>query len=261
MSLAASAALYSAYFIPAFYLSVVPYIGSHLVYHILHFSFVSMVVSSVLMVFLVMLHGQAKRLHGTHRNKIIQTLKNEFLIARLEETNLKLNESSRTDFLTKILNRRSFDEALKRAWRVYQNKQQPISLIMCDIDHFKHVNDTFGHIVGDKVLVRVANNIKQQIRSEDLLFRYGGEEFVIMLYDTTISEAEVIAEKIRNKVMNDPIEMEGNLESITLSLGVSSKVPVKGFNSLDLLNESDLMLYKSKQNGRNKVTSVRDESK
>lgn len=256
MSLAASAAMYSAFFIPAFYLSVVPYIGSYLIYNLLQFSFVSMIISIVLMVFGVMLYGQVNRLHQTHKQNIIQTLKNEFLISNLKEANLKLEETSTTDFLTKVLNRRSFDEILNKAWDVHKKNQQPISLIMCDIDNFKDFNDTFGHKIGDEVLVRVANNIKQQIRPEDALFRYGGEEFVITLHNTNLDEALIIAERIRNNIMNDQIEIDGGEQSITLSLGVSSKVPVNGFSASDLLHESDNMLFESKRNGRNRVTSV-----
>jgi diguanylate cyclase (GGDEF)-like protein len=258
MSLAASAAMYSALFIPAFYLSVVPYIGSHLVYHLMQFSFESMIISLVLMVFGGMLYNQATRLHNSHKQSIIQTLKNEFLIANLQESNLKLEEACTTDFLTRVLNRRSFDEALSNAWDRHKINQQPICLIMCDIDNFKDFNDAFGHQVGDEVLIRVANNIKQQIRPEDALFRYGGEEFAITLYNTTLDVALDIAERIRHNIMSDPIDIEGVNQFLTLSLGVSAKIPVNGFNSYSLLNESDHLLFESKRNGRNRVTSAAD---
>jgi len=254
MSLAASAALYSAYFIPAFYLSVVPYIGSQFVYHLTQFTFESMVISLILMVFGVMLYGQANRLHRVHKKSIIQKLKNEFLIANMQETNLKLAEASNTDFLTKVLNRRSFDEALSKTWSEHKINQQPVCLIMCDIDKFKIFNDTFGHQVGDTVLARVADKIKEQIRPEDSLFRYGGEEFVIMLQNTVLDTGLVIAEGIRNNIMNDQIDIEGINQSLTVSLGVSAQIPVNGFNPDSLLKEADHMLFKSKHNGRNKVT-------
>jgi diguanylate cyclase (GGDEF)-like protein len=256
MALAASAALYSALFIPVFYLSVVPYVGSHLVYHLMQFSFESMIISIVLMVLGVMLYGQANRLHCMHKQSIIQTLKNEFLIANLQEANLKLEETSTTDFLTSVFNRRSFDQALNKAWDLHKKNQQPICLIMCDIDNFKDFNDTFGHQIGDEVLVRVANNIQQQIRPEDALFRYGGEEFAITLYNTTLDVALDIAERIRHNIMSDPIEIEGGHQFLTLSLGVSSQVPANEFSPGSLLNESDHMLFESKRNGRNRVTSV-----
>jgi diguanylate cyclase (GGDEF)-like protein len=256
MSLAASAAMYSAFFIPAFYLSVVPYIGSHFVYHLMQFSFVSMMISLILLVFGGMLYDQANRLHRTHKQSIIKTLKNEFLIANLQKANLKLEETSTTDFLTRVFNRRSFDQALNKAWDLHKKNQQPISLIMCDIDNFKEFNDTFGHQIGDEVLVRVANNIQQQIRPEDALFRYGGEEFAITLYNTTLDVALDIAERIRLNIMSDPIEIEGGNQFLTLSLGVSSQVPANEFSPGSLLNESDHMLFESKRNGRNRVTSV-----
>ncbi len=255
MSLAASAAMYSAYFIPAFYLSVVPYIGSQFVYHLTQFTFESMVISLILMVFGMMLYGQANRLHRVHKQAIIQKFKNEFLIDNMQEANLKLAEASNTDFLTKTLNRRSFDKVLSKAWSEHKINQQPICLIMCDIDKFKSFNDTFGHQIGDTVLARVADNIKEQIRPEDSLFRYGGEEFVIVLHKTTLETGLVIAERIRNNVMNDQVDIEGVNQSVTVSLGVSAQIPVNGFNPDVLLNESDSMLFASKRNGRNRVTS------
>ncbi len=255
MSLAASAAMYSAFFIPAFYLSVVPYIGSHLAYHLMQFTFESMVISLILMVFGVMLYGQASRLHRMHKKSIIQKLNNEFLIANMQEANLRLEESSSTDFLTGVLNRRSFDKALNKAWSEHKIDQQPICLIMCDIDKFKNFNDTFGHQIGDAVLARVADNIKAQIRPEDSLFRYGGEEFAIVLHNTALDTGLVIAESIRDNVMNDQIDIKGVNQSVTVSLGVSAQIPVNGFNPDRLLNASDSMLFESKRNGRNRVTS------
>lgn len=256
MALAASAAMYSAFFMPAFFLSVVPYLGSQFAYHLMQWSLESIIISLIIMVFGGMLYGQASRLHRTHKKSIIQTLKNEFLITNMQTANQKLAESSRTDFLTNVLNRRSFDEALNRAWTEHKMNQQTICLIMCDIDLFKDFNDTFGHQIGDTVLVRVADNLQQQLRPSDVLFRYGGEEFTVLLHNTTLAEGVLIADTIRHSIMNDPIDIAGSQQGITLSLGVSAQIPVDGCIADSLLKEADHMLFESKRNGRNKVTSA-----
>ncbi len=260
MSLAASAAMFSAFFLPAFFLSVVPYLGSQFVYHLTQWSLESIIISLIIIVFGGMLYGQASRLHRTHKKSIIQTLKNEFLITNMQTANQKLAESSRTDFLTNVLNRRSFDEALNRTWNEHKMHQQSICLIMCDIDLFKDFNDSFGHQVGDRVLVRVAANIQQQLRPNDFLFRYGGEEFTILLHNTALDEGVLIAETIRHKVMNDAIDIAGIKKCITLSLGVSADIPTDGCVADSLLKEADHMLFVSKRTGRNKVTSASQSS-
>lgn len=174
----------------------------------------------------------------------------------LEEANLRLNELSRVDGLTGIANRRRLDEELLREWRRMLRKKQPLSVIICDIDHFKLYNDTYGHQQGDICLTRVAQAIKNSInRPADLAARYGGEEFCLVLPETTQEGAAVLAEVIRKNVRKLNVEHESSPVSnlVTLSLGVASLIPDQNSKPVVLLEAADRALYQAKGNGRDRV--------
>jgi diguanylate cyclase (GGDEF)-like protein/PAS domain S-box-containing protein len=168
--------------------------------------------------------------------------------------NKKLEQLSFQDGLTRIANRRSFDQTLTTEWQHARRNQQPISLIIADIDCFKPYNDYYGHLQGDDCLVKVAHALSQApMRVTDLVARYGGEEFVILLPNTTAKAALEIAERCRNIVITQQIEHAMSIVSdvVTVSVGVSTITPSIDTEQSLLFATADKMLYQAKKNGRN----------
>ncbi|MDI1361506.1 sensor domain-containing diguanylate cyclase [Methylotenera sp.] len=168
--------------------------------------------------------------------------------------NKKLEQLSFQDGLTSIANRRSFDQTLTTEWQHARRNQQPISLIIADIDCFKLYNDYYGHLQGDDCLVKVAHALSQApMRVTDLVARYGGEEFVILLPNTTATAALEIAERCRNIVFAQKIEhaMSSVSDVVTVSVGVSTIIPTMDSEQSLLFARADKMLYQAKENGRN----------
>ena len=170
--------------------------------------------------------------------------------SELLNINAALVELSITDKLTGLYNRRFFQDKLEEQIALYRETGKVFSLFILDIDCFKKVNDTFGHQVGDNVLVQLANILKTGARKEDIVARYGGEEFVIILPAADVDESMVIAEYIRHTVEDAQWETGG----ITISIGIAT------FSAEDsdatILKNADRSLYASKENGRNRVTHV-----
>ncbi|WP_444994471.1 GGDEF domain-containing protein [Aliikangiella sp. IMCC44359] len=154
------------------------------------------------------------------------------------------------DPLTQINNRAAFDEALAREICSYKRHQATFSLMVIDIDHFKQVNDTYGHITGDNVLKAVAQTIRNTIRRSDEVFRYGGEEFVVILSNTEVAGARFIAERVRLEIKQLIIKNHEKIK-VTASIGVSASNMASDVN--DTLHHADIALYKAKEQGRNKV--------
>jgi diguanylate cyclase (GGDEF)-like protein len=170
----------------------------------------------------------------------------------------RLRELSATDGLTLVANRRTFDEALDREWHRAMRSNEPVSLIMADIDLFKLYNDTYGHIAGDNTLRKVAAAIAECCRRRgDLVARYGGEEFAVILPRTDEASAKVIAEKIRESVEALGIEHSGNPATgrVTISVGISTRTPPQTEDYVSLMHSADLALYRAKDSGRNAVHS------
>lgn len=159
-----------------------------------------------------------------------------------------LNNLATLDRLTQISNRFEFDKILGHSIEVARRYQRSFSILLLDIDHFKSVNDTFGHLVGDEVLKVFSDLLRKQIRQSDVVARWGGEEFIILLPDTPLPSAIKMAEALRQRIEINPFETVGNL---TCSIGVAE------FNSIeeadDLLHRADEKLYKAKHSGRNRV--------
>jgi diguanylate cyclase (GGDEF)-like protein len=165
---------------------------------------------------------------------------------------------SLSDPLTGLANRRFLQEILLRELRRAQRSNQPVSLIVADIDHFKGVNDTYGHNVGDEVLEQVAGIMLTSVRATDFVVRYGGEEFVILLPETRIADAQQVADKLR-KTIGDTIMESSSRPGITLKVSVSAGVsayPVDGGSGEELILKADKALYYAKQHGRNRVVTV-----
>ncbi len=171
-----------------------------------------------------------------------------------------LQEMATIDVLTGLNNRRAIlhrlDEEIKRATRY----REELGLLMLDIDHFKKVNDQYGHLTGDDVLEKVATLVRQNIRGSDTAGRYGGEEFVIILPKTDLSPALVVAERIRKTIeMAEMKDSEGNVFGITVSLGLSLYRPDE--DEYSFISRVDNALYKAKENGRNRVETAALEEK
>jgi len=163
-----------------------------------------------------------------------------------------LEKWATTDPLTEHFNRRHFFEMAHRELDRSNRLHSPLSFIMLDIDNFKKVNDQYGHLVGDMVLVRLAKILRQQLRSVDLCCRYGGEEFVLCLPDTHLEGAKDVAERIRLAIQQETIRSNDDLPlSITISLGVADN---QGDQSVEgILKRADTALYQAKDGGRNQT--------
>lgn len=159
-----------------------------------------------------------------------------------------------TDSLTGAYNRRFFDEMLKKQIALAKRRNEPLGLVIADLDHFKNINDTYGHIVGDQALQQIASIMKNSIRSSDVLARYGGEEFVIIMPSIDISNTLRKAEGLRQQVESFQFQIDsaGRSPQITISIGVSS-FPNHGTEYETLIAAADLALYKAKKGGRNRV--------
>ncbi|KAA5804457.1 GGDEF domain-containing protein [Alkalicaulis satelles] len=174
----------------------------------------------------------------------------------LLKTNLeKVREESMTDALTGVANRKRFDEAMRTARREADLKSVPMSLVLCDIDHFKRFNDTWGHQTGDQIIRFVAACLSRFSKDYHVVARYGGEEFAVVLPRTSLDEARAIAEKVRSTVESKRLLRKSTSEdlgNITVSLGVSQYRDGESIEAL--IERCDTNLYKSKQTGRNRYT-------
>ena len=156
-----------------------------------------------------------------------------------------------TDPLTGSGNRLALDQALDREINLAHRNGTPLSVVMFDFDHFKEVNDGYGHQGGDKVLKEMIQEIKHVIRKTDLLFRYGGEEFVLLLHKTSLENAAAVADKVRKHIANTPINFRQQLINVSVSMGTA--VLQKGDAIETLMNRADNALFQAKNQGRNRV--------
>jgi diguanylate cyclase (GGDEF)-like protein len=176
------------------------------------------------------------------------------LIERLETAEHRLYHLARTDELTALPNRRAlFEAAGARA-----ASDEPISLLFIDIDHFKRVNDTYGHQTGDEILRQVTRAIVGRLRETDLLCRYGGEEFAALLADTGEHTSSRLAEDLRRHMERTPIELAGEDRPlhVTISIGVSSAARADRAGIYQLIDQADRALYTAKHKGRNRVQAA-----
>ena len=166
-------------------------------------------------------------------------------------------EYALTDPLTGAGNRQSMVNSLKHEVEMANRYQQPLCILMLDIDHFKQFNDNYGHQTGDLVLQSVSTMIKGCIRNSDQLFRYGGEEFLVILNQSELEQALLIAERIRSEIAHTPVFKEGR-EPVTVSIGVANYV--EGSYE-ELISAADKALYQAKNSGRNQVCRATTASK
>ncbi|MBD3562588.1 sensor domain-containing diguanylate cyclase, partial [Planktothrix sp. FACHB-1355] len=174
----------------------------------------------------------------------------------LEQANSKLEELSNIDTLTKIANRRCFDNYFAKEWQIHQEEQKPLAIIIIDIDYFKLYNDSYGHQEGDDCLMLVAQNIaKVTQRSIDLVARYGGEEFIAILPNTNTEGALTVAESMRKTIASLAIPHANSEVSqyLTLSLGIASLIPTAETYPENLIANADKALYVAKNQGRDRA--------
>jgi diguanylate cyclase (GGDEF)-like protein len=156
------------------------------------------------------------------------------------------------DGLTQVFNRRYFEETLERELARCNRYGRALSLVMLDIDHFKEVNDSYGHLAGDHILKSVASSIKTRIRREDVLARYGGEEFSILLPEVDLKGALTLAEKTRKLIEKTKFEFDAQQIDVSISAGVAA-LGEQLMEAPDLIRAADQKLYEAKESGRNKT--------
>ncbi|MEE4358896.1 MAG: GGDEF domain-containing protein [Desulfococcaceae bacterium] len=186
-------------------------------------------------------------------NEYWDALENEYMLKRKSE---ELEKMSNTDVLTNLYNRRYFNEIFEIEWKRASRNRQYLTIIICDIDYFKQINDTFGHLAGDEYLKKIAGVLKKVFkRKSDIVARYGGEEFVALLPDADAETACELAENLRLAAEASRIQYKDEIIAATLSIGVMSCIP--DYNENDdrdaIIAKADKALYQAKKKGRNRV--------
>ncbi|MDB5850247.1 MAG: hypothetical protein JWP29_3999, partial [Rhodoferax sp.] len=197
-------------------------------------------------------HHLSTSLHGMTQRLMHQQEETEQVVRErtheLEMATLELANQARTDPMTGLLNRRGFEPQWQHAIALARRSGRPLSAVMVDIDHFKRVNDNFGHEAGDEVIKHLARTLTTRLRSTDLVARLGGEEFVAMLPDTDIEGARLIAQQLVDAMAAELLPVAGQ---VTISAGVADLAEV--LDGPTLLRHADEALYLAKRSGRNRV--------
>jgi two-component system cell cycle response regulator len=177
---------------------------------------------------------------------------------RLEENFQRaMYDAALRDDLTKAFNKKHFLDRLEQEVSFSRRHGSPLSLLMFDVDHFKRVNDTFGHVAGDQVLAKLAQVTHSTVRAEDVFGRYGGEEFAVICRSISMAEAGVLADRLRSLVAATQFVWEAGVIPVTISIGVASYPEVSVQNGLELIAAADEALYEAKRGGRNRVVLKR----
>ncbi|MBN2045079.1 MAG: GGDEF domain-containing protein [Anaerolineales bacterium] len=204
------------------------------------------------------------RLQETQQDREEFRLENAALLREIEERTkiqAELERMVTLDPLTELKNRRHFFELIRQEMNRSRRYNQPLSLIMLDIDHFKSVNDEFGHLVGDRVIVEVAKKINKTLRRVDVACRYGGEEFAVLLPETPLNQAVMVADRLWRIISKQPTVSSELKISITVSIGVASLEKGEIMSPDALLDRADQALYIAKKNGRNQVAAYNNSLK
>jgi diguanylate cyclase len=180
-------------------------------------------------------------------------------IEQLQQNLEAVRTESMTDPLTTLSNRKFFDQTLAKVMAEARLKDEPLSLLMCDIDHFKSFNDSYGHLTGDHVLRLVAIAVKQNVKGQDIAARYGGEEFVVALPNTALQSAITVAEHVRRAVMSKELIKRSTGEKLgRVTISIGSAVLHPNDTAQTLIERADKCLYAAKRNGRNRVMCETD---
>jgi diguanylate cyclase (GGDEF)-like protein len=176
-------------------------------------------------------------------------------IKERERIEAVLQQTARTDYLTQLPNRRAMIQILDKEAARFQRAQHPFSLVLLDIDHFKSINDSFGHDGGDEILISIAEHMRGWMREKDVLARWGGEEFLILLSDTDVDQAMEQAERLRAAIEAQTFSIQQGDTRVTASLGVAGYTSNQGVDSC--IKDADVALYRAKSSGRNRVVTYR----
>ena len=171
-----------------------------------------------------------------------------------------MQKLARTDALTGLFNRRYFFEIAEKEFAESIRYGRPLSVIILDLDLFKEINDTYGHLVGDQALIHIGELLLKAIRTPDTAARYGGEEFVVLLPETESSQAMLFAERLRKLVDDSPTQNGNDSISLTASFGVAGYQTKDGETFDQLISKADQALYMAKGNGRNQVVCYREDA-
>ena len=174
--------------------------------------------------------------------------------ASLIEELSQANRLAMIDPLTRLWNRAGLHELLQREWAEALRAKKQVTLVICDIDHFKSINDTRGHAGGDDVLRGVAKKLLDTLRGEDIVGRWGGEEFLLVLTDCQQGKVDATLERIRAAIAAEPFDADGAPQPVTMSFGVATVIPSEGGECMEsLIKRADAALYRAKRDGRNRV--------
>jgi diguanylate cyclase (GGDEF)-like protein len=185
--------------------------------------------------------------------RINRVLRERNLARDRAEMLVKLKKMAITDGLTQLYNSRYFYTQIDMEIDRQKRYRHPLSLLLLDIDNFKAYNDTFGHLDGDKVLMRLGKTIKNCLRTMDSAYRYGGEEFTVILPETSLNKAVTVASRIQNRLSEETfVSMTGTQSTITLSIGVTEYHPGEEVSAF--IQRADKAMYRSKENGKNTIT-------
>lgn len=177
----------------------------------------------------------------------------------MKKKNSSLSVLASTDYLTGVMNRRMFNEISKRYFQTAQKDNFNLTLLVLDLDHFKKVNDTYGHQAGDQVLKRFVETLESILNKSDIFARIGGEEFAILLSQINSDDAYILAERIRKEIENDFITFEGEDIFVTTSIGISeNRETDTSFENI--FSRADMALYQAKDDGRNRTCYIESSS-
>ena len=188
-----------------------------------------------------------------------RTLELYITLQELEEANRELEQKNTLDELTGLFNRRFYEQKILAEYRRSKRNLTPLSLIIIDIDHFKVVNDSYGHLAGDQCLVWLSNHLKQSLkRSSDMAFRYGGEEFCVILPDTDEKGAIALAEVLRTNIEQQVCTYNDIPIPLTISSGIFTYTQQYGVQPKQIFTRADKAMYEAKNNGRNQTQVYKD---
>ena len=212
--------------------------------------FCSLYIWAILLVVLLSLRqvfvliGNKKLMMRIRRNELRLNLQ----YAELQKLNEQIMHDAEVDFLTQLYNRRRIDKSFEKL-KPQEGREQALGIMLIDVDYFKHINDTFGHQIGDKVLKKVADSIRSVVRKGDIAGRFGGDEFIVLLPDTNVAVTEAITKDLVNTIHRDP---DLRVYGVTLSIGCTScRTKSEDYSVKAMLKQTDEALYKAKENGRN----------
>jgi diguanylate cyclase (GGDEF)-like protein len=187
---------------------------------------------------------------------VVETLRD---LTDEKKAQIALEQLATRDGLTGLANRRCFDSTLQAEWQRALRQQQPLSLLMVDVDNFKQYNDAYGHLGGDECLQRIATAVASEMRANDLVARYGGEEFAVILPNQSLKGAAIVAERIRCRVEQLQLPNLGaGKQFVTVSIGAATALPAPENDSSQLVATADAALYRAKHMGRNRISLTQE---